>query len=318
MNFEPTQTKVAILLYAADPASLTPTYTHIQVLRSLTEDGPFTPITDQVASKASIRAGRIGEYLLQDTIINLLLEDGNTLSHQFVGPDPMTAAAAALELNSASPLLDCYDDAGTLVLRTVTASNKAFIKLDGGDALHWLGMHVNDVSYGLSTNPLLVFVPPTYSYLSYDLNGSLDYAYRYRFVNPAPPANSPLMRPVAIGRDLTIDIVHLAIGTIKASQLSGVSDFQNRVHVENRYVPPDINNTLINGDQVVEFDPSGVAAVTLLRGSKVEFYVPGSPVHRIIQVPNLPTFDMLDPALVQDDTWGIVTYPYDSLPRTTP
>ena len=54
-----------------------------------------------------------------------------------------------------------------------------------------------------------------------------------------------------------------------------------------------------------------------MRGSTIEFYVAGPPLHRVITVPDVDEFDMLDPSLSQDDPWGIVQTPYTALPRTT-
>jgi hypothetical protein len=79
-----------------------------------------------------------------------------------------------------------------------------------------------------------------------------------------------------------------------------------------------VSGKLVIGQQAQIVDRNGDVWFPLVRGAKVEFWVAGTPVHRVIEVPDLAEFDMLDGSLVVDDPWGIVVPPYVSLPRTTP
>lgn len=313
-TFEPTLTRVSLLLYATD-AELPPVYDHLQILRGKSASDSPDAVTGPSATSAEIRCTRTGPYQLHDAVLNLLLEDGSEFSYAFTGTDPIDAADAADELNIASALLDCYDDTGVLVLRTLSTGNASFIKVTGGDACWWLGLSNNDVRYGVSAN--IELVTATHLYAATDGGGSTDWSYWYRFVSTTP-AFSTLRQCTTVGRDLVLNIALLSVGTLHAGALTGLADYNNRLHVANRYVPPSISGMLITGDQEARIDPSGEAHVTLIRGSKVEFYIPGSPVHRVITVPDVDTFDMLDPSLAADDPWAIVVPPYTSLPRTTP
>ncbi|NMC34635.1 MAG: hypothetical protein GYA36_19610 [Veillonellaceae bacterium] len=315
MNFEPTRERVNLLLYAADVATLLTQYTHIEVSRALTADGILEAVTAWTASKAAITVGNEGPYLLNGTVLELELPDGSTLSYVFTGPNPITAAAAAAELNLASPLLDCTTSGNKLVLRTLGTGSGAVLVVKGGDACHFLDVAYLTTAFGQDANVDLVTGQVLYSYA--DLNGDLGYTYRYRFVKQTPPAQSIYLGPTAIGQDVTVALNLLAVGKVKATSLQGLSQPNVEVHVTNRYVPPDIGGQLIINDQVKKLDASGIAAFPLIKGSKVEFYVSGTPNHRTITVPNVAEFDMLDPTLVADDPWGIVVPPYTALPRTT-
>lgn len=316
MTFTPTNIRTGLLLYADDVNTVMSSYTHIEVARSLTTDASeLESVTDWAAGKASITAGNTGPYRLHDTVLELLLPDGSTLVHTFAGADPISATDAATELNNASALLDCTTDSGALVIRSADTGCEYALQVTGGDACHWLGLPYLTSGFGLTANVLLIADIVLYNFV--DGQGSPDYTYRYRFVKETPPAYSEWMRPTAMGKELSLALDKLAVGVVTAAGLDGLGSAYTEVHVTNLSVPSDVSGTLVVGDQVKTLDASGQAAFPLVRGSKVEFYVVGTALHRTITVPDQAQFDMLDPSLVAEDPWGIVQTPYTSLPRTT-
>lgn len=315
MNFEMTRSRVALLLYARDVASLLPLYSDIRVARALSGAGPYEDVSARVAEKAAITGANRGPFRLNGTVLALLLPDKTILSYQFATANPVDAQDAAAELNLASPLLDCDVDAERLVVRTSDAGTDAGIGIDGGDACSFLGLERNVTAFGKNIDIPLIDGQVLYSFC--DDNGSIDYTYRYRFHEPSIPGeSSPLFTVPSL--DVTIDLDLLAVGHARVIGLDGHAAAGAIAQIANRWEPPSVSGRLSIGSLSRLVDRNGEVWFPLVKGAKVELWIAGTPVHRIIEVPNANEFDMLDPSLVHDDPWGIVAPPYTALPRTTP
>jgi len=315
MNFEITRVRTDLLLYAQDVATLLTLYTHIRIDRAMSGGGPWSPLTDTTAKPASTRCRKDGPYAISGKYLNLTLPDGTLFSHIFTTPDPVSATDAMTELNGASAQLDCVVDGDTLVLRTLDTGTDACLKVDGGDACVNLGVALNDTAFGLAGDVLLVAGQVIYPFT--DENGDSDWSYRYRFINAAPPRESEPLFSYP-GTELSLDLDLLAVGHAHAVDTDGRAAAGAIAHVGNRYVPPSVSGRLVIGGQSKVIDRHGDVWFPLVRGAQIEFWIAGTPLHRIIEVPDAAEFDMLDPSLVRDDPWGIVVPPYTGLPRTTP
>jgi len=315
MNYEMTRQRVSVLLYARDVASLLALYTHIRTGRATSGAGPYDELSAQTPSNATIICRERGPYNLNGTVLALLLPDKTVLSHQFVTANPVDAQDAADELNLISPLLDCDVDDGRLVIRTLDTGTDAGIGIDGGDACAFLGLDRNTTAFGKSVDVPLVTGQVLYSFI--DDNGNTDYSYRYQFIDPSVPRESAFLSTVP-SLDVVTDLDVLAVGHAKVIGLDGRAAAGAIAQIANRWEPPSINGRLSIGHLSRVVDRNGEVWFPLVKGSKVELWIAGTPVHRIIEVPDVNEFDLLDPSLVRDDPWGIVVPPYTALPRTTP
>ena len=316
MNFEVTRVLTGMVLYARDVNTLMTLYDHIRVARALSGAGPWTDTTADTAEAAALTCRVTGSYTINGKHLMITLPDDTLLDHVFTTADPVSAADAASELNGASALLDCTTDAGALVVRTADTGTDATLQIAGGDACVNLGLALNDTAFGKDADVLLVTDQVLYSFT--DQNGDPDWTYRYKFVDTAIPRESSPLYAVP-GTELKLDLDVLAVGNAHIVDTEGRAASGSIAQVANRFEPPSTtSDRLVIGNQSKVVDRNGDVWFALVRGSKVEFWVAGTPLHRVIEVPDQAEFDMLDPALVIDDPWGIVVPPYTSLPRTTP
>lgn len=315
MNFEITRTRTALLLYARDIAKLLTLYTHIRVDRAYSGGGPWTPITGESAKQASLTARVDDPYLISGKYLELELPDASLFSYIFTSPDPVTAAEAAAELNAASTLLDCTTDGNKLVLKTRDSGTETALRVAGGDSCPYLGFALNDTAFGIDED--IPLVPDQVLYQFIDKNGNPDWAYRYRFISSTSPQESEPIITVP-SQELSLDLDALAVGRAHAVDLDGRAAFGAIAYICNRYTPPSISGKLIIGGQAKTIDRNGDVWFPLIKGATIEFWIAGTQIHRVITVPNVAEFDILDPSLMRDDLWGIVVPPYNALPRVTP
>lgn len=315
MNFPITRIQNPLMMYVHNIADMILAYSQIRVDRALSGLGPWTEITAETAEQAEIPCRNPGPYTLHDQYLMLELADGTTLVHQFAGADPITAADAVAELNAASPFLDCYNNAGTLVLRTLDDGTNAVLRVAGGDACVNLGVSLNETAFGKAVDVPLVSGQPIYALV--DECGHPDWAYRYRLVNLAPPREAPAVI-IYPGQAVALDLDFLTVGYAHVVGVDGRAAYGKTAYISNKFVPLISGGRLVVNDQERDVDQNGDVWFFLIRGSTVEFRISGTPLHRYITVPDAPSFDLTDPSLVVDDPLGIVVPPYVSLPRTTP
>lgn len=315
MSFEITRVRTGMMLYARDIAALMALYTHVRVGRALSGAGPWVDVTGSSALPATIFCGQFGPYRLNGRTLILTLPDASQISHVFSAADPVSASDAASELNAASTLLACYTFDDGLVIETAGTGTGAAIRIDGGDACVSLGVALNDTAFGKAADSLLVAGQALYPFM--DENGDPDWTYRYRFVDMTVPRESGPLFAVP-GTELQLDLDVLAVGHARVVDLAGRAASGSIAQTTNRYEPASVSGRLVVGHQSKVVDRNGDVWFALVRGAKVEFWVAGTPLHRIIEVPDQAEFDMLDPTLVKDDPWGIIVPPYVNLPRTTP
>jgi hypothetical protein len=313
VSFGPTHVRADVLLYAPRIADLLALYTHIRIERSPSGYGPWSPLTTAAQEPAELSCDRPGPYQALDRTLVVELPDATRLDHIFTTPDPARASDLATELNLASPLLNCYADGDTLVLRTVGVGNGAYLKILGGDATPNLSLYMNDTAFG--TDEHIALVPGQALYTLSDLHGDPDYGYSYRFINP--PAESE-RRYTVPNRELVTALHVLSVGYARVVGLDGMALSGAIATITNRFIPPSVGGYLIARGESRIVGHDGQVWFPLVRGAKVEFSVSGTALNRIVTVPDQDEFDLLDPSLSPDDPWGIVVTPYTSLPRTTP
>lgn len=230
---------------------------------------------------------------------------GTAYEHTFVGPNPMTIRSILRELREI-PGVEATSSSGRLKLTTEALGAEARLTIMDGTANDILGFEEDQFDYGIDQNVDLLSGVSKYTFLDriYPYENGW---YRIRFVNNSTGAVDAWQEWFLGPGAVAVDPASLITGTIKLSNLVGGTLEDVEVTIVNCFSPLIVDTYFVAGASVtVKTDSSGIASVSLVRGALVDVVIEGTSIIRRVQVPTQgDSFDLLDPQLQVDDTFGI-------------
>jgi len=269
-----------------------------------------TPFTDAVSLTApsALGASLVGSSSvfthLAGTTLNLDV-GGTLVSHTFVGPNPMTISSVLREMQSL-PLVDVTSVSGKLKIITQELGTIARLVILDGTANTELGFSTDQIAYGIDKNVDLLPGVSRYTYLDRTYP-SVNGWYRIRFVNNLTGKYDTWQEWFLGPGAVAIDPASLIQATAKLTDLEGKVLEGHEITIVNCFSPLIQDTYFVAGSSVtVKTDSSGMTSLNLIRGSVVDVIIEGTSIIRRIQVPESgDSFDLLDPGLQVDDTFGI-------------
>lgn len=298
-----TGTVINLHLFVNDIAAVIASYDEMQVYRSeVGPDGPWT----QIAGTASV-AQVLGDNTSEPFLINgktLLLKFNNltTFTTTFVSVDPADAAAVAAEIDAVvTGTGTAIASGGRVLVSSVLMGTQASVEVTGGTGYANLGFQLAD--FGLGTTDAITLVAGTQDYSFSDYNGSADYWYRTRYYNSGSGAASEFSVPMPATAVRRLPSTDLITGTCSLIDLRGNALANQDVVVVNLWEPSIHSGYGVFGcEERVTTDADGYAEVTVIKGSLIDVFFPGTSVRRRIRVPDTgSSFDLLGSGLAEDE-----------------
>lgn len=317
-----TNQPIQLSYFVQDIASALLTYNRIRWHRSRTgQYGVYEPATAAVPSSASLLGAAQTPHQVSGKTLIFKVNGVTAVSVTFADPDPVTTAQAAAAISSATPLVVATDDGGYLRLTTVNTGSLASIEIVGGDAAPFLGFQLNDGAVGKDSDTILV--GGTHEYFYTDQNSDREFWYRVEFFNSVTAQTTGLGIPFPASQVQKLPASKTIVGYVRLSDLSGYPIEGRRITFANVFLP----NTVIDQNTrwgifrhyaQVETDRNGYAEIRLIRGAQLDISIDGTGFVRRILVPSTgDVADLLDPALVVEDEFGIQEPQIDFAIRTT-
>lgn len=306
-----TNQPVQMSYFIRDISGAVAAYNRIRWYRSTTEGGLYQARTAVAAQSAVLVGSSESPHQANGKTLSFRVNGVSDVTVAFVGADPITTATVASEINSATPLVVAADDGnGHLQLTSATTGTGASIEILSGDANPFLGFVEGDGATGLDGDTVLV--AGTHEYFYTDYNSDRDYWYRVEFYNTATAATSGL--GVAFPANLADSIPRsqTIVGSIRLADLSGYPVPNRKITMFNVGMP---NSRQVTGDPTlwgvarqyaqITTDRNGYAEYRFLRGITIDINIEGGVTRRITVPTTGDAFDLLDPALVSSDEFGI-------------
>lgn len=282
--------------------------------------GPYDVLTGDTWASARLPMGadnppsppQTGPSLpLTTKKLNLLIDELKKVTVTFTGPDPVSLASAATQIQSQSVgLVTAYVLGSQLVIQTTTPGTGAVLRVVGGDAAPLFGFATTEpgnLSFGLDARVQLVHGVSKYIFT--DQNGSVSFFYKTRFFNSATHESSEYSLPFQGSGILTIDPSNVIRGTVDLVDIAGVSIANQPVLLYNRFEGHLVEGKVIVGGGVNGLtDANGHIEFLLVRGSKISVAIGGTNLVRDVVVPtdpSLSSFNLLDPQFGTDDVFNV-------------
>lgn len=314
-----TGTPLTLRLYVHDIAGILTLYNEMQVFRSESSAlGPWSAAASSAAVASILGDETTEPFKLNGTTLELKVNLVNLVSCAFVGADPYNLAATIVNVNAALGILGSASGAGgSLRISTALTGTAASIEINGGDAFPFLGFQASDSGVGVDAGILLVAGVQEYIYT--DNNGSSNYWYRTRYHNSATGQASEYSAAFPAVPVRKLPIASLITGYCDLVGLMGEASVGKRVHIYNPYQLLVSGGYVIVGrSEVSVADKDGHVEFTLVRSSKVDVSIEGTPIRRRIEVPTIgASFDLFDPTLAEDE-FGIQEPVINYAERTFP
>ena len=317
-----TNQPIQLSYFVQDIASALLTYNRIRWHRSRTgQYGVYEPATAAVPSSASLLGTAQTPHQISGKTLIFKVNGVTTVSVTFADPDPVTTVQAAAAISSATPLVVATDDGGYLRLTTVNTGSLASVEITGGDAVPFLGFQLNGGAVGKDSDTVLV--AGTHEYFYTDQNSDREFWYRVEFFNSVTSQTTGLGIPFPASQVQKLPASKTIVGYVRLSDLSGYPIEGRRITFANVFLPNMVidQNTrwgVFRHYAQIETDRNGYAEIRLLRGAQLDISIDGTGFVRRILVPSTgDVADLLDPALVVQDEFGIQEPQIDFAIRTT-
>jgi hypothetical protein len=286
-------------------------FTHIEVYRSRSgEDGPFTEVTGQdwslprhvISARSAVLSSRTLEFRVSET---------HDVTVTFSGPDPMSPATIASQIQSQSKgLLKASVLGSDLIIEALHAGATATLRVVGGDAAVLLGLPIiepDSVAFG--TNARIPIIGGIDTYQFTDPHGDPSYFYKVRFGNNGLNQVSEYSEPFSASDVSTVDRSFLATGFIDLVDMEGspIEDVEVRVRMKSRTTM--LAGVLVAGTMLADrTDSRGHVEFDLPRGAEVTVVISGTSIARDVTVPTDSTvgmFNLLGPEYGSDDAFNV-------------
>lgn len=317
-----TQQPIQLSHFISNIASAMATYDRLRWWRGRTgADGTFEAATADAVAPASMLGTALTPHALNGRVFKFRVNGTTEVSVTFTGADPVSTAQAVAEIDSATALVTPVDDGGYLRLTTVATGSGASIEILDGDANSFLGFEEGLGAVGLDLDTPLV--SGTHEYFYTDQNSDLEYWYKAELYSSTTAATTGQGVPWPADQAQAVPRSNTIVCFLQISDMSGRAISGRRVIIANTFLP----NQVVSGgvrwgvfrhyDKVVT-DRNGYAEVRLLRGMSLDLHVEGTSFTRRITIPSTgDSVDLLDPALVSEDEFGIQEPNIDFAIRTS-
>jgi len=316
-----TNQPIQLSYFVQDIASALLTYNRIRWYRSRTgQYGIYEQATADLPAVASIKGTAATPHQINGKTLTLKVNGVSTVNVTFADPDPVTTAQAAAAISAATPLLTAVDDGGYLKISTVTTGSSASVEALESAAAAFLGL-TGAAAVGQDQDTILV--GGTHEYFYTDQNSDRDFWYRVEFRHNVTLKTTGVGVPFPANQAQKIPTSKTIVGYVRLADLSGYAIEQRRITFANPFLP----NTVVDQTRrwgifrhyaQIETDRNGYAEIRLIRGMSVDISIDGTGFVRRILVPSTgDVVDLLDPALVVQDEFGIQEPQIDFAIRTT-
>lgn len=296
--------------FVADIAGAILEYNRLRWHRSRSgADGTYEAATAAVAASATILGTMQSPHQLNGKTFSFRVGGTTVVNVTFADPDPVTTAQVLVAIAGATATVTATDDGGALRLTTVATGSNSSIEILDGDANPFLGFVEGDGAVGLDADTTLV--GGTHEYFYTDNNSSEDFWYKVEFLHTVSGDTTglgvafPADQPRRIAKSQTI------VGYVRLADMGGLPIECRRITFANAFLP----NTVVDQSlrwgifrhyAEISTDRNGYAEYRFLRGMLVDMVVEGTNFVRRIQIPSTgDTVDLMDPALVAEDEFGI-------------
>ncbi len=318
-----TNTPVQVSFFVADITAAVATYNRIRWHRSVTgKDGLYTPMTAPAATAPVLVSPNTGPHQLNGKTLELRVNGVTDVVVTFADTDPVTSAQAAAAIDAETALiLPTVNADDQVVLTGVTTGSGSTLEVVGGDAAPYLGFAVGDGAAGLDQDSVLV--GGTHEYFYTDQNSDEDYWYRTELRNSVSLETTGVGVPFPANRADMVARSQTMVAFIRLSDMGGYPIAGRKITITNVLTP---NVAVDQGRRWGIFrqyadlatDRNGYAETRLMRGAVVDVCIDGTGFVRRITIPTTgDSVDMLDPALVTEDEFGIQQPTIDFAVRTS-
>lgn len=305
--------------FVADITGAVASYNRLRWWRSRTgQYGLYEAATAPAAASASLRGTDETPHDVTGRVFSFRVNGVTRVDLTLLADDLASTIAA---IAGATALVVASDDAGRLRLTTAATGSAASIEILDGDANPFLGFTEGDAAVGLDTDTTLV--AGTHEYFYTDQNSAEEFWYRVEFINTATAATTGLGVPFPASRAQAVPKSQTIACFVRLTDMSGSPISGRRLTIHNIFVP---NRVSASGRSWGVFrhyaemitDRNGYAEIRLLRGIAVDLAVDGTDFVRRISIPTTgDVVDLLDPALVTEDEFGIQEPNIDFAIRTS-
>ena len=296
-------------------------YDRLRWYRSETgQNGYFSPITAETAQPATLMITPVTRALA-DRTLELRVHSLNTV---FVplGPDPVELGDIADRVVAAAPdLLRAEVVFESVMVETVATGTAASIEVRPSAAAPYLGLYAGQGVAGFDADTVLL--PEQSEYLLADYQSSPGRWYMVTFRSSESGVTSSPSAAFLSRAEDSVPWSKLVGSYVRLCDLAGRPLPGRRIFIHNVFQPNRVELTgrawgVFRQYEEMITDQSGYAETRLLRGAVVDVTVAGTGFTRRVTIPAAATIvDLLDPALTDDDEFGVQTLNIDFAIRTT-
>ena len=318
-----TNQPIQLSYFVQDITSALLTYNRLRWHRSRTgQYGIYEAATANVPGPAVLTGTSVSPHQLNAKTLSFKVNGVSTVNVTFSDPDPVTTAQVVLAIAAATPLVTPSDDGtGRLRLTSVGTGSGASIEILESTAAPFLGFSTGDGAVGLDQDTVLI--AGTHEYFFTDQNSDEEFWYRPEFRNSVTLQTTGLGVPFPANKAQKVSTSLTIVGYVRISDMSGYPVPNRRITFSNAFLPNTVmdQNTrwgVFRHYTQIETDRNGYAEIRLLRGMLVDVSIDGTGFVRRIEIPSTGDLvDILDPALVVQDEFGIHEPQIDFAIRTT-
>jgi len=298
---------IKIKLFVPEIANVLTLFNKIQVQRS--EAGsPYSDakfITADVATAPTLLGTTEGPFTIQGQTLKLKVDGGAEQSLTFVSANPAVISRLVDEINTGLTGVTASSDGGKLRLTGNMTGTLGILELTGGTALTTLGFTTGQKDNGEDLH--IPLMPSVDSYEYDDGSGAASYWYRTRFYHQTSGVYSSWSDWMQGSTGGAITSTLLIVGKIRLASIDGTALVNCRVTVVNVFSPLSAGGYFLAGaSKSFLTDGMGMGEITLVKGATVDVIIESTSVTRRILVPSSGTeFDLMDPAIAQDDPFAI-------------
>lgn len=292
-------------------------YDRLEVFRSPSEEGVYTPITAVEAAQAIVDGSIGGPWNLNGQALTIILDGADPVTVSFSGTNPFALPSVRTLINNSFSSLpsalatETPTDTNKLRLTSPSFGTQSIIQVSG-TAAPTLGLST------LRTNgksACLLLSVNTEIYVLSDFDGQPTFWYKARFLNSGTSAVSDFSEPFLGAGGVNLANALLSTGKIALADSSGAPLASRRVifvPTSSQVVDDGLGNNygiLPSVDRIVVLtDDNGKASIALVKGQRLKVFIEGTAFQREFVVPSTD-FDILTVATVQPDPLSIVSAP---------
>lgn len=314
-----TNTPIQLDYFVRDIAGAVATYNRLRWFRS--KDGPYGTFEGRTAATAGpavLATPKVEPHELNGKTLSFMVGGVSQVDVVFADADPVTTAQAVIEINGATGLVVATAGVdGEIIITSATTGGDASIEILDGDANLALGFAAGDGAIG--TDPDTVLVGGTHQYYFTDDHSDRDYWYKVHFLNTGTAATSVYSVPFPANQVDKVPTSQTIVCYIRLADLTGCPIEGRKITLFNMFSPNVAGGFgIFRHAATVSTDRNGYAEIRLVRGLEVDMSIGGTGFVRRLTIPSTgDAVDLLDPALVTRDEFGIQEMDVDFAVRTS-